>query len=314
MNSSIRTDIPPLRSDLVPWFSQQEARMVLAAVQEAQPVADTTNGAEMESGLLRLEVLEVFHGADIRTGSTVQVPYRRFSSPQIRVRNTFDQWNALSIDPGRSMILVLQPAIEPPLWTALAASPVTGPDAPEVDACRKCYAIEGFQGPKVDREGLLRTGLVDGPELLRTYSLDYVGPRRGTRRETAIALIGQALDTPSVPVGSQINLGAGLLNPNLLRTDLGCERMNAAILSTIARRLTAAGSAEVQKSWVRILASVVFSEYSPRTSEDGQIRRALIREVVSPPPDQVVATVTSLLGEAEASEREVLNELLEVWR
>src|ERR1700721_2124802 len=87
-----------LSPNLVPTFSDPSASMVVAKVLALEP--SHSKRPNVESGLLALTVIQVIHSEILRQNETFSTPFERFSDRQVRLRNRFNAWNSLSLNPG----------------------------------------------------------------------------------------------------------------------------------------------------------------------------------------------------------------------
>ena len=300
-----------LSGDLVPFIDTAQVGVVLGKLGTVNLARQ--GNSEHETGVLALQVLEVFQGSSLAPGQVLQFPMRRLADAALRKRNAFDHWNTINIAPGALWLLAGRMDATDKL-VALAAVEVASPDARQVLALRQCYEIERLSAQDPRKRELLQSALSDRESLTREYALDVLGRRAVYPPSQGVELIARAIDSQLTSVDDKLTLGAYLTRQYFFDGERRGDDTNQRVVTTLAAALVHEANTERRTQWANFLASCVLSELSPRASEDKALRLALIRGVRDPTAAQVIAALTVLLREADAEYDERLRELQAAWR
>ena len=196
MSSSSSAETDQLSPNLVPYFSDPAASMIVARITEHR--LNPPNNEGVQTGLVKFTATKVIHSETLRDGDSIETLLERNSDPEIRVHNMFNEWNALSLDAGETLLLSTKPDRPPKTFIALAAVRVSSVDDPQVAAAQECYRIELLKGNPDLKQQLLTQALEDQSDLLRFYALDVLTQRHGLSREASVRTLGAALNSEKV--------------------------------------------------------------------------------------------------------------------
>jgi len=308
--------IETLSADLVPFFGDPNTSMmvvkVIDVIRETQP---TTDGMQIEVGTVKLDVLEVLHSNVLNRGGSIEVPFKRFADPAIRVRNHFDMWNVIDLTPGAAWLMAGRLISAPNSVMGSAAIKIETFNGVEVNAARQCYVIENIKGQPEKIFALLENALTSKTNLLRFYALDLLGRRALYGRAQGAEMIAKAIiGSGNSDADDKLDLGSYLTRQYFFAGDLKGDEANPKIIGALAYGLVSEVDPERRSEWMNYLASCVLSELSPKQDEDRALRSVLIRKVQSPLPTQVIDALNALARQADVTEQERIMELQSVWR
>jgi hypothetical protein len=308
--------VQQLSGDLVPFISQPGVSLLVVQLQATRWThkLDRDEGVEVEAGPVTFRTLEVLHGRIPHKGDIIEAPARRIADPLIRVRNRFDQWNALTLEPRDILILACQRGGAPLNWKVLGAIQIVSPNAPEVAAIRRCYEIEEFRGSPGQRSLMIEEALKSDQDLLRYYGLDYLARHAETNRESAVEMIRTAIASASTAPAHRLELGRQLTNLAFFNPSRKADHANQAVVASLAMGLVSESDPERRLTWARLLASSVLIEFSPEPEKDKQVRSALIRFVQAPSAARVIEVLSEVAARATGGEKEIVNRLLKAWQ
>jgi hypothetical protein len=303
-----------LSPNLVPIFSNPVASMVVVKIVALEPAH--TNQPKVESGLLSISVVQVVHSKILRANDSFSTPFERFSDPQIRVRNRFNAWNSLSLDPGDFLLLAVKAEKPSKIYASLAAAPISSPNDPGVAAALECYRIEdslGEKPPTLQQE--LARALETGTDLARAYVVDLLTKRKVLSRESSASILESAINSGNVPPSAKQDLGFQLVSGNLFDETRGADTVNVNIASDLARQMVNSADRQSRDQWLGFLSSCVSREYSSDPARDREMRFALIKAIRDPAPQQVIAALNAAVREAPTpDDAKPAKRLLEAWQ
>jgi hypothetical protein len=303
-----------LSPNLVPTFSDSSASMVVAKVMALEP--SHSNRPNMETGLVALTVIQVIHSEILRQKESFSTPFERFSDPQVRLRNRFNAWNSLSLDPGDLLLLAVKAERPAKIYASLAAAPVSSPNDPQVAAALECYQMERALREKPPAlQQMLGRALENGPDLARSYVLDLLTRRKAFSRESSASILESAVNSANAPPNSRQDLGFQLVSGNLFDENLGADTVNVNIVSALARQMVNSTDRKSRGQWLGYLSSCVSREYATDVKRDREVRFALVKAVRDPGPQQVISALNSAVREAsDPDEAKPAKRLLETWQ
>jgi hypothetical protein len=303
-----------LSPDLVPTFSDSSASMVVAKVVALEP--SHANRPGVEAGLVALTVIQVIHSEILRQNDSFSTPFERFSDPQVRLRNRFNAWNSLSLDPGDLLLLAVKAERPSKIYASLAAARVSSPDDPHVAAAVECYRMERALEEKPPAiQQMLPRALESGPDLARSYVLDLLTRRKAFSREYSASILESAVNSGTVPPNFRQDLGFQLVSGNLFDESLGADTVNVNIVSVIAKQMVNSSDRKSRDQWIGYLSSCVSREYASDVQRDREMRFALVKAVRDPGPQQVISALNSAVREAsDPDEAKPAKRLLETWQ
>jgi hypothetical protein len=312
MSTSTAPNIVVLSGDLVPFIGAAKTSMTLSRIVDVKLTTHTES--QREVGAVTLEVLEVFAGGALLTGSRLEVPMHRLADAVLRRRNAFDYWNTITLAPGTLWLLAARQGTALNQVTALAVMEVPAASAPEVIALRHCYVIERLGKGDERKRQLLEVALAGSEPLVRSYALDLLGRRALYKRVDGVHLIAQAIDASTVPADDKLELGTYLTHEYFFDGERNEDGTNQTVVTSLAAALVRESVAERRLEWANLLASCILGELSPKASEDKARRLALVRGVRDPPPSKVIEALRSLLPHTADDHGDVIRELEAAWR
>jgi hypothetical protein len=303
-----------LSPNLVPTFSDPSASMVVAKVVAREP--SHSNRPNVETGLLALTVIQVIHSEILRQNESFSTTFERISDPQVRLRNRFNAWNSLSLDPGDLLLLAVKAERPSKIYASLAAAPISSLNDPDIAAAVECYRIErALQETSPAIQQKVAQALQSGPDLARSYVLDLLTRRKAFSRETSASLLESAVNSGKVPPNFRQDLGFQLVSGNLFDENLGADTVNANIVSALARQMVNSTDRKSRDQWLGYLSSCVSREYATDVKRDREVRFALVKAVRDPTPGQVISALNSAVREAsDPDEAKPAKRLLETWQ
>ncbi len=303
-----------LSPNLVATFSDPSASMVVAKVVALQP--SHSKSPNVETGLLALTVIQVIHSEILRANESFSTAFERISDPQVRLRNRFNAWNSLSLDPGDLLLLAVKTERPSKIYASLAAAPISSPNDPDVAAAGECYRIERAlreKSPAVQE--MLTRALESGPDLARSYVLDLLTRRKAFSRQTSASVLESAVNSGNIPPNFRRDLGFQLVSGNLFDENLGADTVNVNIVSALARQMVNSTDRKSRDQWLGYLSSCVSREYATDVKRDREVRFALVKAVRDPAPGQVISALNSAVREAsDPDEAKPAKRLLETWQ
>jgi len=301
-----------LSSDLIPFISEAGATVLMVKIVDTRTLA---REGDSERGTVNFEVLRVFQGDPLRAGTSIEVFFSRKQNPVLRVRNLLNYWNVLALKPGEVLLLVCQPSpAVSHAWTAFAAMQVESSADPKIKELEECYHIERFNGSPEDKEDLVEQSLEGNGGLLRDYALDLVSRRSIFGRALGAEIVTKAISSAHTPPDQEFALASRLLDRSFFETTSGPDATNVRIVAALASGFITETRQENRLEWAALLGSAVLREFSSDPARDRTIRRDLIRAIKSPASNQVISVLTDPGLDGAKDSREILLELLEVWR
>lgn len=300
-----------LGADIVPYISEPDFSMLLLEVTSAD--FKQIPESEMEEGEAHVKVVEVFHSDVVKQGQEIILPFERVADEQARIMQGFNAWNTLAFAPGDLLIMACTPLDPPERWQGVAVQEVDSMDAPEIADVRRCYEAESHSDRPQRFQIEIQKALASPDELYRYYGVDALTRRAMFDRQTSVKMIAEALRGPDVSSEAREEL-TGALADNFFEEDLGNEPVNVEILSSILGAIIAEPDDDQQRELILTLASLVFSGFSEDENEDEQTQIALVQAVRQPSMDQVITVLERQAQQGEEDEREVFNELLDLWK
>lgn len=301
-----------LSGDLVPFVSQADVSMVVAQIQSSRLGRTVYQGLEEESGPVALKVLNVLHGRKPQVGETITVFAHRIADPLVRVRNLFDQWNGLSLSDGDFLIFGLRQSANTGTWLPLAARQVAGPDAPEIDALRKCYLIESTPFDTAQKNALLQEALKSRQDLLFRYAVECARRIAVLDRTSAVNLLFAAIADRGLTSGQRFDLGHALTEQIFFRRDAKVDGANRTAVAALAKGLVLEPDPQKRLDWAQLLASCVMMSFTGDASRDERLRQELIRGT-GIPASQVVSALDDALGHAASDASQRIERLRQLW-
>jgi hypothetical protein len=310
-SSSAETD--QLSPNLVPYFSDPIASMVVARITGHQLTPPNNEG--VQTGLVKFAVAKVIHSETLREGDSIETSLERISDPELRLHNMFNQWNALSLDAGETLLLSAKPDRTPKTFIALAAVRVSSVDDPHVAAAQECYRIELLTDNPDLKQQLLTHALEGQSDLLRFYALDVLTQRHGLSREASVRALETALNSEKVSPDAKRDMGFRLVSGDLFDETRGADPVNIRIVSAFAKQMVASKDVESREQWLGFLSSCILREYSSDTKKDREMRLDLVKSIRDPSPQQMISvlTVATRLSPGE-DEAQPAKQLLDVWQ
>jgi hypothetical protein len=314
MSTPAPDQVEILSPDLVPFISEANTSMVLAAIMATRLATRLDVDLEVEIGRITFQVVEVFHSDTLANGNIIDVPARQVVDRAARARNNFDQWNNLSLATGELLILACQPADASQIWRGLAAKAVESPSSPVVAALRQCYVIEKFRGAPEAKRTLLEDALTSSQDLLRYYALDSIGRGTTVERAQAVQMIYNAVASNKTAPANKVELGSYLTRQFFFDKDRRADQANQRVITSLTAGLVADRDAQRRLSWARYLASCVLIEFAPDPELDRTIRLSLIKASRTPAATLVIGALSDLTRYGAEDEREIITRLLAAWR
>jgi hypothetical protein len=317
---------PPLSADLIPYISDPSVSLLLTRV---AGVGGVVRDGIWEQGTVRLNVIEVFRGDRFRAGDTVEVPFIRMASQELRPHNAENNWNNLDLSTGALMIVACRPAapagatnlaapavaatrpIEPVAWVALAAIALAAPNDPAVGDVRRAVQIEAL--PPDHRPQPLQDALIDSKELLRRYAIHAIAARHVVPRAVAVDMLDNAINSPRTDRDDKLVLAEPLATEDLFRAPPAVDPVNVHVVSVLAHGLVTEPDPERRMMWVKFLSSRVMQEFSEDPKADHAARQELVRSVRTPPPKQVLGMLLAQAEHGSPAEQELTRDLSKVW-
>lgn len=300
-----------LNADIVPYISETEVSMLLLELTGAKVEATTDSGTEV--GEVKATVVEVFHSDDVETGQEIVIPFERVADEQARFSQGFDKWNTLSLAAGDLLIMASAPLDPPERWQGLGVLEVEARDAPEIAAVHRCYKIEATSKEPQKYKVELRTALGDADDLIRYFAIDAVTRRELYDRHDAVAMLSQALGRVQESSVIREDLTTAL-GDYFFDEEQGVDAINVEVIGAILKATIAESDREAQGELVQTLASLVFSGFADDEKEDEALQIELAQRVQDPPISRVIPVLEAHAAAGEDDEREVAQDLLDIWR
>lgn len=313
MDSYAVDQVDILSADLVPFFGEPNANMLLAKIIGLKLGKQVENGLEVEIGPARLDVIDVLNSPTLKKGDTIAVPVKRIADPEIRDRNGINQWNNLDLTTGEMLLLSGRVLSAPDILMGQAAIHVDSAGDSKVDAARQCYAIERLKDDPDKKRSLLLEALIQPEDLLRYYALDVLGRRSVLGRAEGAELISEAIASVNIEPQNRVELGYYLTRQYFFDNELKADPANVTVVEALAWGLVSEKDADLRMEWLNYLGSCVLGEFSARKETDQSLRYALIRAMKTPPADQVTDTLAKMERSTQAEEHERVKELMQVW-
>ena len=303
-----------LSPNLVPTFSDSSASMVVAKVIALE--SSHSNRPDVETGLVALTVFQVIHSELLRPHESFSTPFERFSDPQVRLRNRFNAWNSLSLDPGDLLLLAVKTERPSKIYASLAAAPISSPNDQQVAAAVECYRMErALQEKPPAIQQMLARALETGPDLVRSYVLDLLTRRKTFSRESSASILESAVNSGNVAPSPRQDLGFQLVSGNLFDENLGADTVNVNIVSALAKQMVNSTDRKSRDQWLGYLSSCVSREFATDVKRDHELRFALVKAVHDPSPQQVISALHSAVHSAsDPDEAKPAKRLLETWQ
>lgn len=311
---------PPLSADLVSAIANPALEMLLVRLIDLGPGTAEADGLAVRTGPARFEVLDVIHGRSFQRGQTLVVPVSQIADPPVRVRNQINKWNGVPLQPGSAMLLACAPVPPGSPCIAQAGIAVDGTQGGEVEAVRRCYAIEEQRTlPEPERwnrlSPLLAAALQSPQPLLFQYALDFLGRRMVLGRDAGANLLARAVAHPATGAEQRFEIGSALSGRSpLFDPARGADRANIDVVTALASGLVAETVPRQQLQWMRFTAAVLLAELSPDPARAAALRRQLAHGVSQPPAERVRQALQAVHAGATGPDQERAAALAEVWR
>lgn len=304
--------VQELSGDLVPFIPNPGLSFLTAKVERTQWAQAREVRSSYELGTVTLSVLRLLHGDSVKVGGTIQVPAERVADRIARFKHNFNQWNNLPLANGNLLIVVIGNGNGTDI--ALAAIQIASPDAPEVAAVTQCFDIEDGTEPPEKVSKMLQHALGSDQRILRYYALDYLGRRAKLDKQHAVELISRVISSSDAAPVHKLELGVRLTDLVFFAPYRKAEPSNQVVVSALAQGFVRESDRDRRATWMRLLASTVLPEFSPKAEEDNEIRTALVRSVRVPSKEQVVSALTDVQSSLPPDEAKIAWRLLELWR
>lgn len=313
MSSPPSATASALSPDLIPYFSDPAASMIVAKIAGRDLASGSTPGSER--GTLKLSVAKVIHSETLKDGDAIETPFERATDAQIRFFNRANQWNALPLNDGDLMLISVKLEKPPKAYTALAASPLSSATDPQVGAAQQCYRIELLTDNPAQKKQLAAQALEGTDDLPRFYALDLIAQRDAFGREAGAGMIEAAMGSEKVPGNTKQDFGFRLAGSGFFDATKGAEPVNAGIVSALGKQLAAAKDAKSRGQWVGFLSSCVSREFSIDPKQDRESRLALVRKIQEPSSQQMISALSfTARDNADPGAAKQAKRLLEVWQ
>jgi hypothetical protein len=313
MDSMQSSETNQLSPDLVPVFSERDASMVVAKVLGREH--SHTNQSGVETGLLRLTLVRIVRSEKLKEGDAIETPFARVADRQIRLRNQFNAWNSLSLDPGELLLLGVKFERAPHTYVSLAAARVSSTNDPLITAAQQCYEIELIRDNPAAKKQLLTRALESPEDLLRFYALDVITRRHALNREDSVNILESAIRSEKTPSGAKRDIGFQLVSSDFYKTSLGPDPLNVRVVSVIAAQVVNSPDSKFRTQWLSFLSSSVSREFSSDPAKDRELRLSLVRAVRTPLPQQVIAALTQAVREAPSeADAKPAKRVLDIWQ
>lgn len=303
-----------LSGNLGAFVSKPDVSMFVGRIEKTHWIQILDDSIERDIGPLEIRVLEVVHGETPRKDETIEVPARRVKDPIIRVKNRYDYWNALPLEPGDILLMAGRFAEPPNRWKALAANQIESPTAPEVDAARRAYRIEEAPGDLREKSQMVEYALTSNQDLLQNYAVDYVTRHADSDRDTGVELLHKAIASPQTAADRKLDLGFALAGDPFLRRDKKADPANQTIVATLAAALIHERDPEDAATWSRMLGSAVLMDYSDDAKENHAVEMALVHSPRNPPAQNVTHALSGVASHGDPEDREIAMNLIKAWQ
>ncbi len=313
MDSTQSSETIQLSPDLVPVFSEREASMVVAKVLGREH--SHTNPSGVETGLLKLAIVRIVRSEKLKEGDALETPYARVADRQIRLRNQFNAWNSLTLDPGELLLIGMKLERAPHTYVSLAAARVSSTNDPLITAAQHCYEIEFIRDNPAAKLQLLTRALESPENLLRSYALDLITRRHALSREDSVNILESAIRSDKTPAGAKRDIGFQLVSSDFFQTSLGPDPLNVRVVSVIAAEVVNSPDSKSRTQWLSFLSSSVSREFSSDPAKDRELRLSLVRAVRTPLPQQVIAALNQSVREAPSeTDAKPAKRVLDIWQ
>lgn len=301
-----------LSADLIPFISETKSSTLLVRVKDVQLLQEADEGIEMEVGILTVEVLEVFFSKDFVLGDTIGIPFKRPVDLSIRDRDNINQWNSLQLNKG-GLLLVAGLTDTPYILKGQAGINIDTLNDSVISAVRQCYQIEE-DGNIKEKLSLLEDALAGTEDILRHYTLDFLGRRSMLGRKAGAEIIGYAMISKNITPEHKLDLGFYLTRNYFFKSELGADSTNQKVVTALAEILVQETDVEIISNAAQLLSSCVLDEFSPKKETNLLIRSSLISAIHTPTSKQVTTVLYGLLPKVDEIERDGIKELLEAWQ
>jgi len=313
MSPSIKAETGQLSANLVPYFSDLAASLIVARITGVQ--LNPTNNADLETGVLNLTVARVIHSQVLSEGNSIETLLERIADPEIRLRNQFNLWNALPLDQGDLLLVFVKPDRPPRMYMALAAARLSSLADPELIAAQQCYEIELLRDNPPLKQHLLASALGGPSDLLRFYALDVVIRRHALNRQASASILESAVSSEKVPANAKRDVGFHLASADFFDETLGADSVNVGIVSVLAKQMVSSQDRQSREQWLSFLSSCVSREFSDDAKRDREMRLALVSAIRVPDSQEVISVLTRAVREASGpDEAKPAKRLLEAWQ
>ena len=308
MTEAVQEEV--LSPDLIPVISQEDVSMAVVVVREVAWTRGVEGELELDAGPVTFEVVSRLHGM-LGEGERIQVRAKRIVELTARVRHNFDAWNTLSLKPGEFVLLAVRRGATGREWNGVAGRAISSPAAPEVEAVRRAYAIEGARGDLQAKAGMLGDALRNGTELLQFYALNYLR-RSASDRGTAVRILSEAVRaTPASD--RELETGRVMSGGEFFVQRAKADAVNGMVVAALASALVGETDASRRESWAQLLASCVLGSFTGDEAENGRIRSALAHAEGVPKADRVLSALALAEESGQADERPRVERLKRVW-
>jgi len=300
-----------LSANFVPSIKDRVQRMLLGEVVAVKDVRQSES--DRQEGTVSLRVIRVIHGPGLNEGDVIDVPFDRMADPGVRVRNRFNMWNVLRLEPGELILIACRPGRVAGVWTGEAARQVTSENSRELMEVSRAYEIDEFTGPRDEKLRMLAEALVEGKDILRAFAVDYLGRRGGISRAEGTELLIQAISSQKLTPEARLDLAVHLIGAPFFDSAKGADATNQRIVDCLVSGLIGEGDAVRQRKWAQFLSTCVLVGFSDIPDENRRIRASLVGRVPRQTSERVM-TVLSSLARTEGPEfGKIAQELLQVW-
>jgi hypothetical protein len=299
----------PLGADLAPLIFDMMASLFLVKVTAMGIVPPATPGTEQ--GTLRLEIVEIYRGAELQPGDRITVAFSRVADPLQRLRVGWDQWNNVNLEVG-AHLLVAAHRLAADTYDPLAAENVDSPGAPEAAELRNAVQLHDSQKPPDRIDQLYSNAILSGEPLLRRYALEAIASHAIIDRLPGTEIFRNAISTA---ISSEVRLEIALraLEPMMFQEERHADRANRTIVAMLVDGYLRERDAVNRMTWTKLLGSVLKRQYSEEAAVDRTVKESLVRAVDRPQWEAMRDALGLQSQTGPADERELTSEVLAVW-
>jgi hypothetical protein len=302
----------PLSADIAAFIDSPDVSIVLARIVSVRMTRQTEGGLVLGVGTITLQVTETLVVREQSFPETFTVPMRRFADSLVAGRNGADEWNTIDLTEGQLALFATKPLPESSMRLAMAARRVESEQSPEVSAARLACAIQESREPKKDQRKMLLDALSHKEHILRSTAARLLLKQVRFDRGEAAQMFVQAMASPAVEPEVRVELA--LMIADLYAGVTPTDATDQLIIKTLANAFFVEQLPERRFSLASHLRACLYSERMSNADGNRQARLILVRSVRTPSPHDFIARLTSLSRKAEPSERELLQDLLDLWQ